>query len=257
MTSPVSFTKERADAPAGFFEAEAAGLAWLASAGGVATAQVLRVAPGVIEIEHIDEVVPSSAAARRFGAQLARTHSAGADSFGSPPEGYAGPMFIGRRPLPAADEEQWGVFYARDRILPYLEIAERVGNISVAGASAVREACALIASGDLDDDEPPSRLHGDLWNGNVLWSEGGVVLIDPAAHGGHRETDLAMLALFGCAHLDEILEGYERVYPLRAGWEDRVALHQLHPLAVHAAGHGPGYGLALQRAAEQVLASEE
>ena len=31
-----------------------------------------------------------------------------------------------------------------------------------------------------------------------MWTAEGAVLIDPAAHGGHRETDLAMLALFGC-----------------------------------------------------------
>ena len=50
--------------------------------------------------------------------------------------------------------------------------------------------------------EPPSRIHGDLWAGNVLWSGEAGWLIDPAAHGGHRETDLATLALFGAPHLD-------------------------------------------------------
>ncbi|MBT2519250.1 fructosamine kinase family protein [Streptomyces sp. ISL-90] len=102
-------------------------------------------------------------------------------------------------------------------------------------------------------DDPPARIHGDLWNGNVLWSADGVVLIDPAAHGGHRETDLAMLALFGCPFLDDVLGAYHRAAPLRAGWRERVALHQLHPLAVHAAGHGRGYGVALAEAAEVVL----
>ncbi|NED60573.1 fructosamine kinase, partial [Streptomyces sp. SID10244] len=90
--------------------------------------------------------------------------------------------------------------------------------------------------------------------GNVLWTARGVVLIDPAAHGGHRETDLAMLALFGCPLLTEIIAGYQGERPLRPGWEDRVALHQLHPLAVHAAGHGPSYGTALGRAARACVA---
>jgi len=80
-----------------------------------------------------------------------------------------------------------------------------------------------------------------------------VVLIDPAAHGGHRETDLAMLALFGCPHLEVVLAAYDAAAPLREGWRDRVPLHQLHPLAVHAAGHGRGYGIALADAAERVL----
>lgn len=60
------------------------------------------------------------------------------------------------------------------------------------------------AAGDFDDHHNAARLHGDLWSGNVMWTQTGAVLIDPAAHGGHRETDLAMLALFGCTNLAEV-----------------------------------------------------
>ena len=80
------------------------------------------------------------------------------------------------------------------------------------------------------------------------------MLIDPAAHGGHRETDLAMLALFGCPYLEEILDGYLSAHPLRAGWRERIPLHQLHPLAVHAASYGRGYGDVLADAAARVIA---
>ncbi|MYQ97598.1 fructosamine kinase family protein, partial [Streptomyces sp. SID6139] len=90
--------------------------------------------------------------------------------------------------------------------------------------------------------EPPARLHGDLWNGNVLWgADGEVRLIDPAAHGGHRETDLAMLQLFGCPHLDRVLAGYRESAPLADGWRERVGVHQLFPLLVHAVLFGRGY----------------
>jgi len=245
--------KRRPDAPELFFEAEAAGLGWLAAAGGVRTVAVAEVGPGRIELERVDEVRPSLGSARAFGTALARTHAAGARAFGSRPDGWDGPLFIGRRPLPSADDATWGVFYARDRVLPYLELAEEVGDTTVAEGRLVRRAADVIAAGAFDDDEPPARLHGDLWNGNVLWSATGVVLIDPAAHGGHRETDLAMLALFGCPFLDDVLAAYDRAAPLRGGWRERVPLHQLHPLAVHAAGHGRGYGVALAEAAEAVL----
>ena len=89
--------------------------------------------------------------------------------------------------------------------------------------------------------QPPARLHGDLWSGNVLWSTDAAWVIDPAAHGGHRETDLAMLALFGCAHLDAVLAAYDEAAPLAPGWRDRVALHQLFPLLVHVVLFGRGY----------------
>jgi len=248
-----TFVKTRADAPAGFFEAEAAGLAWLAVAGGASVVGVVDVRPGFIELERVAETRPTAAAARAFGAALARTHAAGADAFGAPPPGSGGRLFIGRRPMPAAREATWGAFYARHRVLPFLALAEDAGGIDRAGADAVRDACDAVASGAFDDDEPPARIHGDLWAGNLLFAAGGAVLIDPAAHGGHRETDLAMLDLFGAPHLDDVIAGYDDEAPLAAGRRDRIPLHQLHPLAVHAAGHGPAYGAALARAAHAVL----
>ncbi|GAA4150993.1 fructosamine kinase family protein [Leifsonia shinshuensis] len=252
-----TIVKERPDAPPRFFEAEAAGLRWLGEAerdGGARVVRVADVGPGRIELEHVQEARPTADAARAFGAALAATHTAGAAAFGAPPDGWDGPLFIGRRPLPIARESSWGRFYARDRVRPYLDPAIAARNLTERQREVVEAALARVEAGDFDDDEPPARLHGDLWTGNVLWSPEGAVLIDPAAHGGHRETDLAMLALFGAPHLDAILAGYDAARPLRAGWRERVPLHQLHPLAVHAAGHGPSYGVALAEAARAVLA---
>ncbi|MEZ3156350.1 fructosamine kinase family protein [Microbacterium sp. BWR-S6Y] len=246
--------KTRADAPAGFFAAEAAGLGWLAEARGARIARVIDTGALEIVLERVAEVRPTIEAAEAFGAALAVTHAAGAEAFGAAPPGWEGDIFIGRRAQPAVPRATWGAFYAAQRVEPFVPIAVAAGNLSASGAELVRRVCALIADGVFDDDESPARLHGDLWAGNVLWSPEGVVLIDPAAHGGHRETDLAMLALFGCPFLERILAAYDAAKPLRAGWRERVPLHQLHPLAVHAAGHGPSYGHALVDAAERTLA---
>lgn len=249
--------KQRSDAPDGFFEAEAAGLRWLGEPsddGGARVVRVVSAGPGRIELERVHEGRSTPSAARAFGAALAVTHAAGAAAFGAPPDGWGGPLFIGRRPLPVAHESSWGRFYARDRVLPYLSIAVEAGGVTSSQFPVIREAVDRVAAGEFDDDEPPARLHGDLWNGNLLWDDRGGVLIDPAVHGGHRETDLAMLALFGAPYLEEIVAGYDTARPLRAGWRDRIPLHQLHPLAVHAAGHGPSYGVALADAARATLA---
>jgi fructosamine-3-kinase len=138
-------------------------------------------------------------------------------------------------------------------VLPFLRRAERLRMVEPAAVSAVERVCELISAGVFDDGEPPARLHGDLWSGNVFWTADGAIAIDPAAHGGHRETDLAMLALFGCPFLTDLVDGYESVSPLRPGWQERIPLHQLHPLAVHAAGQGASYGRALHRAARATL----
>ncbi|MBB3156536.1 fructosamine-3-kinase [Microbacterium proteolyticum] len=246
--------KTRSDAPAGFFAIEAAGLRWLAEADGARVVRVADVAHDRIVLERIAEARPTADAAAAFGAALAATHAAGADAFGSPPPGHHGDIFIGRRTQPARPAATWGAFYAAQRVEPFVPVAVAAGNLSASGAEVVRRACGIVAAGAFDDDEPPARLHGDLWAGNVLWSPEGVVLIDPAAHGGHRETDLAMLTLFGCPFLEQILAAYDRARPLRIGWRERTPLHQLHPLAVHAAGHGPSYGRALVDAAERTLA---
>jgi len=248
-----TFVKRNPLAPPRFFEAEAAGLGWLAEAGGARTAAVVEVAPGRIVLERVAPAAPTAAAARDLGAALARTHAAGAASFGARPDGWDGPLFIGSREMPALSADSWGAFYAAARVRPFLAPAVAAGFLTAREAGAVEDACALVESGAFDDDSPPARIHGDLWGGNVLFSPTGVVLIDPAAHGGHPETDLAMLALFGLPFLDDALAGYQEASPLLPGWQERVSLHQLHPLAVHAAGHGRAYGVALAEAAAAVL----
>lgn len=251
------FVKSDPSAAAQFFEWEAAGLRWLSEAeprGGARCVEVLSVSPGRIELATVEPVRPTAAAAADFGRALAATHDLGAEAFGAAPEGWDGPAWIGRRRMPCTAEESWGRFYAEQRVRPFLPVAVQAGNLSRSGAETVERALDRVAAGEFDGSERPARLHGDLWTGNVLWSASGAVLIDPAAHGGHRETDLAMLALFGAPHLDEILRGYDASHALADGWEQRVALHQLHPLAVHAAGHGPSYGGALIESATRVLA---
>ena len=97
--------------------------------------------------------------------------------------------------------------------------------------------------------EPPARLHGDLWGGNVLaGADGRAWLIDPASYGGHREVDLAMLRLFGSPG-ERVFAAYGEAAPLADGHEQRVALWQLVPLLAHAVLFGGGYGASVERAA--------
>ncbi|MGB6180575.1 MAG: fructosamine kinase family protein [Rhodococcus sp. (in: high G+C Gram-positive bacteria)] len=247
-----TFVKRRRDAPLDFYAAEAAGLRWLA-AGGMSTVRVLEVDRTHISLVRLQPGRPTSTAARTFGRQLARLHDSGARRFGCAPEGFDGQLFIGNRSMSSVEYDTWGAFYAAERVLPYLRIAVDAGNVTSEEAALVESACGMVADGAFDTPEPASRLHGDLWSGNVMWTPDGVVVVDPAAHGGHRETDLAMLALFGCPHLGDVIDGYREAHDLDDGWRDRVPLHQLHPLAVHAAGHGRSYGLALADAARATM----
>ena len=231
------------------FEAEARGLCWLGEAGAVPVPDVLAWDQTTLVISRVPQEAPRATAAERFGRDLARLHAAGAEAFGAP-----WPGFIAGLPLPNDAGDSWPEWYAARRLLPFARRARDAGTLGP-GELRLVQAVADRAAELAGPAEPPSRIHGDCWSGNVLWSGGCGWLIDPAAHGGHRETDLAMLALFGVPFFDRILGSYQEVAPLAAGWRDRVALHQLHPLLVHVCLFGTAYQAAAADAARAALAS--
>jgi fructosamine-3-kinase len=229
------------------FAAEANGLRWLADAKAVPVPDVLGVSADLLVIELLPAGRATPEAAEELGAGLARMHAAGAASFGAPWPGY-----IASLPLDNTPGTEWGSWYAERRIVPYLKIGYDHGALSRADLSPMETVVDRI--GELaGPPEPPSRIHGDLWAGNVLWSGGRGWLIDPAAHGGHRETDLAMLALFGAPYLERILRGYTGTAALADGWRQRVPLHQLHPLLVHVCLFGGSYAAQARGAARAAL----
>ena len=236
-------------AVAAAFAAEANGLRWLAEAAAVPVPEVLAVGPEALVISMIPPGPATPEAAFGFGTDLARLHMAGAASFGAPWPGFIASLPLDNTPE-AADWPQW---YAHRRLLPFLTRAVDAGALRSQDARLVEEVIDRIGS-LAGPAEPPSRIHGDCWAGNVLWSGGRGWLIDPAAHGGHRETDLAMLALFGAPGLDRILAGYNDTVPLAAGWRSRIPLHQLHPLLVHACLFGASYREEVGSAARAALA---
>jgi fructosamine-3-kinase len=229
--------------------AEANGLRWLGEADAVPVPEVIFSEDGLLGVAWVPAGTASLGAAEQFGRDLAALHAAGAEAFGAP-----WPGFIAGLPLPNEQASAWPPWYAERRLLPYIRIARDAGALGAADVAAVEGVAGRI--GDLAGPaEPPARIHGDCWSGNVLWSAGRGWLIDPAAHGGHRETDLAMLALFGAPHLDHVVTAYHDVAPLAAGWQARVPLHQLHPLLVHVCLFGGGYRQSALAAARAALAA--
>ncbi|GAA0451406.1 fructosamine kinase [Paractinoplanes deccanensis] len=235
-------------APEGFFAAEAAGLAWLRAAG-APVPEVIVTLPEMIAMEWIEPGEPTRAAAEQLGRDLAELHRSGAEAFGAPWPGFIGPLPLDNTPAPGP----WGPWFAERRLRPYLKMSADRGALSAAEVTLVERTINFLESYGVS--EAPSRTHGDLWPGNVLWAaDGRARLIDPAAQGGHRETDLAELALFGgVTHLETVLGAYQEVHPLADGWRDRVPLHQLHLMLVHTAAFGASYRDAVRVTAEAAL----
>ncbi|MGW0828894.1 fructosamine kinase family protein [Streptomyces prunicolor] len=244
----------KGDTAPGATRAEAAGLRWLADAGTVRVPAVRGVDERWLVTDHVRTGPPSARAAVRFGRDLAALHASGAPAFGAPPPGGPTDAYIGLAPMRNVPATEWPNWYAGQRVLPYLRLAVDAGTLRHTEATVVERVCERLPR-LAGPAEPPARLHGDLWNGNVLWgADGHVRLIDPAAHGGHRETDLAMLHLFGCPHLPEVLDGYQETAPLAPGWTDRIGLHQLFPLLVHVVLFGRSYAEQTLSAARATLA---
>lgn len=243
-------------------EGEAAALRWLAEAepaGGMPVVEVLSATPFELVERRIVSGAPSTEAAERVGAALAVTHAAGAPWWGAPPDGWQGSYLIDRSATPTVSRcdaaSTWGAFFAEWRIMPYLRQARDARAINGDEAKVFECVANRLAAGVYDAPQPGllasadtqvARIHGDLWSGNLMWDADpanhvGAVLIDPMAHGGHAETDLAMLALFGCQQLERIIAAYDEASPLADGWRDRVRLHQLAPLLHHCALFGRSY----------------
>jgi fructosamine-3-kinase len=239
------FAKTHPTAPPAFFSTEAAGLRWLAEPGVVPVPQVLAVSdgsPNYLVLEWIEEGRRRADTELLIGHGIAALHRAGAPSFGR-----ADRRTTGSRALPNEPCASWPEFYATQRLLPLARLAADERALEPAAIAGLERVAAVLDQFP-GSDEPPARLHGDLWAGNrMVDRQGRSWLIDPAAHGGHREFDLAMMRLFGGFQADAFA-AYMEDFPLADGWQDRVDLHQIAPLVVHAIKFGGGYAGAAARA---------
>jgi fructosamine-3-kinase len=240
------FVKSNPRAPAALFPAEARGLEWLRVA-------ALRI-PEVRAVSTPDDPIPylvlelieAGRPGRVFDEQLGRglaaLHRSGAPSFGLDHDN-----FIGSLPQQNQASPAWAEFYGANRLEPQLKRAVSSGSASYAMRRGFSQLFSRLPE-LVGPAEPPSRLHGDLWSGNLhVDSNGEPCLLDPAVYGGHREVDLAMMRLFG-GFSERVFSAYEEVFPLAPGAEDRVALYQLYPLLVHVNLFGGSYGASVERA---------
>lgn len=234
------FVKTNTSPPAGMFAAEAHGLRWLAAPGVARVPGVIGHDEHALVLEWLEPGAPARDTAAELGRDLAALHRAGAPCFG-----LDAPSFIATLPQDNTPSATWAELWFERRLRPMVERAIALGRGPARWRTAVDELAAR--AGVLAPDEPPARLHGDLWSGNVMVSGGRPALVDPAVYGGPREVDLAMLALFGGLD-DRTLAAYDEAYPLEPMWDERVPLWQLYPLLVHVVLFGGSYVTSVERA---------
>jgi fructosamine-3-kinase len=229
------FLKWNESAPAGMFDAEVDGLRALRGVDGVRAPEALASGAQWLLLEHVEP-----------GPERHET-PATSTAFGGPRDNW-----IGSLPQANAFGARWGDFWRDHRIAPQLERARRQGRLK----DGVFDRVLDLAPAALADVTRPELVHGDLWGGNWLTGQNGEPwLIDPAAHFGHGEIDLAMSELFG---------GFDRAFyraydeahgRSRAYAAYRRDLYQLYYLLVHVNLFGASYEAGARRAAEKVVAA--
>lgn len=236
------FVKTHRQPPPGMYAAEAAGLGWLA-AGPLRVPSVLAFDDRALALEWLSIGERGAGFDEALGRGLAQLHALGAPMFG-----HHRPSFLATLPQDNTGARDVASQWIDRRVGPLCTRARELGAMP-----DVRARLEQLRARDVwGPREPPARLHGDLWWGNVVAVEGAPCLIDPAVYGGHREVDLAMLALFGGVS-ETLIAAYHEVTPLAAGWRERVALWQLYPLAAHAVLFGGGYGARVTRILDDYL----
>jgi fructosamine-3-kinase len=219
--------KTNVSGPAGMFGLEAHGLDWLRVSRGPRVPTVLAVSdgdPAFIALEYIPSGERSAATDATVGRRIAALHRSGAPGFGLDRDNLLATIA-----QPNAKLATWHDFLVERRLLPFTKIASDAGHFPDSLQRAIGH-LANQCSDLVGPEEPPSRLHGDLWSGNLLVDDTGApVVIDPAVYGGHREIDLAMMRLFG-GFGPAVFDAYGEAFPLADGVEDRVALNQVVPL---------------------------
>jgi fructosamine-3-kinase len=247
------FMKTNRSAPASMFPAEAHGLAWLAAPRALRIPEVLAVSegregePSFLVLEMITPGRPMRDFDQRLGHGLAELHRSGAPSFGLERDNFIGSLPQRNRP-----HDTWADFFWSERLEAQLELAIASGRASQRMRDGFERLAARLPE-FVGPAEPPARLHGDLWGGNLhIDGSGAPCLIDPAVYGGHREMDLAMMRLFG-GFGEGVFRAYAESYPLSPGYAGRVELYQLYPLMVHVNLFGGSYVASVERSLARLV----
>lgn len=181
----------------------------------------------------------------KMGQNLARLHQVSlSDRFG-----WQCNNTIGSTPQINTISNNWADFFAHQRIGYQLRLAkERGGNFP--DEDQVIPAISEI----LSQHQPhPSLVHGDLWSGNAaITVDGEPVILDPATYWGDREVDLAMTELFG-GFPAAFYRGYNDVFPLDAGYQQRKTLYNLYHILNHFNLFGGGYASQANRMLQEIL----
>ncbi|REL28873.1 fructosamine kinase family protein [Thalassotalea euphylliae] len=150
--------------------------------------------------------------------------------------GWQSDNFIGHTRQPNTWQKNWSMFFAEQRIGWQLTLLEEK-SIQLGDIDHICGHCHDLLA---HHHPEPSLLHGDLWQGNVGFTELSGVIYDPACYYGDREADIAMTELFGLFPTS-FYQGYQATFPLSKRYAKRKLLYNFYHILNHANMFGGVY----------------
>ncbi len=234
------FLKTNTAAQPDMFAREAEGLTALRVPEGPRVPQPLLWGADFLLLEDLAPASPRPDFWETLGQRLAALHEHIGPAFGFHHDNY-----IGSTPQPNPWTDDGYTFFATHRLGFQARLAFERGLLEADDLRRIERLAARLS--EWIPPQPPSLIHGDLWHGNVIPdAQGQPALIDPAAHYGWAEAELAMTALFG-GFPERFYQAYEAARPLAQGYRQRFSLYNLYHLLNHLNLFGTGYLGAVRR----------
>ncbi len=228
------FVKTNASAPPDMFPREAEGLQALNVEDGPHVPQVYQAEANYILLENLQPAPRKGDYWPIFGRQLASLHRHTRDRFGFHHDNY-----IGSTPQKNPWTEDGYEFFAQHRLLYQAQLGRDRNRLSSGDVKKIAYVAHHLEK--WVPQQEASLIHGDLWSGNATTDQDGApAIIDPAAHYGWAEAELAMTNLFG-AFPNRFYQAYQETRPLDPGFRERFPIYNLYHLLNHVNLFGGGY----------------
>jgi fructosamine-3-kinase len=217
---------------------EARGLAVLrdaASDSGIDVPEVFHVDEQTLSMTRIEATGGTTDQWVKLGRGLSGIHARSNDRFGFFEDNY-----IGLNPQPNGFESSWGRFFLKNRL--EFQLGMMSGHRAHASFFEILSKHGTRLVEFLDSQcNRPSLLHGDLWNGNVVFgSDGRVWLIDPAVYFGDPDADLAMTEMFS-GFAAAFYSAYRKEIPQSPAYAIKRRIYNLYHYLNHRNLFGDGY----------------
>lgn len=235
------FLKLNSRLPQSFFFAERDGLEELRKASILAVPKVLHCPEfsiGGVSLLALEWLAPAPRTHKReerFARELAALHSTRFSQFGFHADNY-----IGENVQKNSWSDSWAEFFLTERIDFQAELGRANGWFGLELSQRFESARVKIEEALSSLSIYPSLLHGDLWGGNVHWTEEGAYLIDPATYYGHFEADIAFTEMFG-GFSESFYKAYSEVLLLESDYDTRKEIYNLYHIMNHANQFGGSY----------------